>query len=254
MSWDVRTNMKAKPGSQGSLFQGGSEQMTDAKWPRGYTPERLQQVRKVVGPGQRVFRDEPYLHTYDIAGEQRKLIDNIARSTVPGEHLQRLQFSPGKTNVDMTVGAGDSEMTAGGLYRKPQSPNPNHFGSISVRRGDADKPVAIHEIGHHASYLAGRPPLETVADHGREEGQADAYAQTHFRDRRGRPTDVEGYRYMRPDSVRTQDFFDAYHAVRPRTPTAWQPLSPQEIERRRQHLPGLDPVTVFKAGRKKIQP
>ena len=243
MSWDVRTNIKAKPGSQGTLFQGGSEQMTDAKWPRGYTPERLHEVHQVVSPSKRPLRDRPSMGEYDTNGETRKLIDNIARSTVPSEHLQRLQFFPGKLDEEMTTGKGDSQMLAGGLYNKPATPNPNRFGMIRVRRGDADNPVAIHEIGHHASYLAGRPDITTRTQQGHEEATADAYAETHFRDRRGQKSDLNGYRYMQPDSERNAEFFASYHKTRPRQ-HEFSSYRPDP------HLPGLDAVTVFKAGRK----
>lgn len=245
MTWDVRTNMKAKPGSQGTLFQGGSDQMTDAKWPRHYTPERLHEVRNAVAPRSRVFRDEPYLHEYDTASEERKLIGNIARSTVPGEHLQRLQFSPGKSAAAMTIGSGDAEMVAGGLYTKPPSPNPNSSARVRLRRGLADNAVAIHEIGHHASYLSGPPNLDTRTALGHEEATADAYAQEHFRDRRGRRTQFNGYRYVQPDSERNAEFFASYHATRPREIE----FSPQRMD---PHLPGLSAVEMYKAGRKKV--
>lgn len=245
MSWDVRTNMKAKPGSQGTLFQGGSEQMTDAKWPRHYTPERLHEVRQVVAPGRKSFRDLPGMGALGRPGEVRKLIDNIARSTVPGEHLQRLQFEPNKSKADMTVGAGDSQILAGGIYTKPPSNNPNSSGLLRVRRGAADSEVAIHEIGHHASYLAGRPKLTTRTQLGQEEAKADAYAQAHFRDRRGRRTKVDGYRYLQPDSERNAEFFASYHATRPREiEFSSRPMDP--------HLPGLSAVDMYKAGRKKV--
>jgi hypothetical protein len=244
VSWDVRSNIKAKPGSQGTLFQGGSDQMTDAKWPRGYTPERLHQVREAVAPGREVFPDEPYMKSYDTNGDTRKLIDNIARSTVPGAHLNRVQFSAGKSKAQMTVGSGDSEMTAGGLYTRPPSDDgPRGVGRIRVLKGVADDPVAIHEIGHHASHLAGPPALVTKTDLGREEGKADAYAETHFRDRRGRQISDNGYRYTEPNSERNAEFFASYHATRPRTPE-FAPYKPDP------HLPGLDAATVYKAGRK----
>lgn len=244
MSWDVRTNIKAKPGSQGTLFQGGSEQMTDAKWPRHYTPERLAEVKKAVAPGQKRFRDEPYMQQYDTNGETRKLIDNIARSTVPAAHLNRLQFSPGKSVNDMTTGSGDHSFTAGGDYTNPPTANPNSVGVIRVLRGDAGHPVPIHEIGHHVSHLAGTQSYGTPTQRGTEEGKADAYAEEHFRDRRGRPTSYNGYRYMRPDPVRNGEFFDAYHATRPRD-RELEAYNPEP------HLPGLDARTVFMAGRKK---
>jgi hypothetical protein len=243
MTWDVRTNMKAKPGSQGVLFRGGADQMTDAKWPRHYTPERMAQVKAAVAPGQRSFRDEPYLMQFDTAGEQRKLIDNIARSTVPAAHLNRLQFSPGKSETEMSTGSGDSQMIAGGTYTKPPSANPNSLGVVQLLKGDAEHPVAIHEIGHHASHVAGTMAYGTPAQRGAEEGKADTYAQEHFRDRRGRSTSWDGYRYMRPDPVRNAEFFDAYHGARPRQ-RELEAYNPDP------HLPGLDARTVFKAGRK----
>lgn len=240
MSWDMRSNIKPKPGSQGTLFQGSSDQMTDAKWPRHYTPERLHQVREAVAPRQRAFRDD--MHEYDTAGETRKLIDNVARSTVPAEHLQRLQFSPGRSASDMLTGSGDVEMTAAGKYNKPLSANPNSVGVIRLLRGAAEDPVAIHEIGHHASHLFGAMTYGSRTEQGREEAKADAYAEEHFRDRRGRPTSYSGYRYVQPDSVRNAEFFAAYHSTRPRPPAhRRQELHP--------HLPELDARTAYRAGK-----
>ena len=45
--FDMHTNMKAAPNSQGTLFQGGNK--TDAhRWPRGYSPTRMQAVKDTV--------------------------------------------------------------------------------------------------------------------------------------------------------------------------------------------------------------
>lgn len=242
MTWDVRTNIKAKPGSQGTLFQGGSDQMTDAKWPRHYTPERLAEAHEAVSPSKRVLRDRPGMGKYDTNPDTRRLIDTVARSTVPAEHLQRLQFSPGKLPEEMNTGSGDAQMTADGLYTRPRSPRGNAH--ISVRQGMADNPVAIHEIGHHASFLAGGADFGNRTKMGREEGKADAYAQEHFRDRRGRSTSFDGYRYMQPDSLRNAEFFASYHGTRPRE-REFSPYRPDP------HLPGLDAVSMYKAGRKK---
>lgn len=246
MTWDVRTNIKAKPGSQGTLFQGGSGQMTDAKWPRRYTPERLHEVRDVVAAGQSsVFRGKPSLGEDDAAGETRRLVDNIARSTVPGEHLQELQFGANVHPDDMEHGEGDARMTADGLYTPSKMFKGR--GYIKVGRGMADNPVAIHEIGHHVDHMTGVRPVQTRTDLGHSEGRADAYADTHFRDRRGRPTTTfDGYRYVEPDSVRNDEFFAAYHGTRPRQPSF--PPHPPETP-----LPGLDGATVYKLGRKKSQ-
>lgn len=243
MSWDVRTNMKAKPGSQGTLFQGGSDQMTDAKWPKHYTPERLHEVRQVVAGRQRSFPDRPSMGELDQHPDTRKLIDNIARSTVPLQHLQHLQFAPNKSDEEMTSGKGDAQLLADGIH-SPSVMGPSGLGLIRLRRGKADSPVAIHEIGHDVSHRAGRPVLNTRTKLGHEEATADAYAQEHFRDRRGRSTSFDGYRYLRPDSLRNDEFFASYHATRPREIE----FSSREPD---PHLPGLDAVTVFKAGRKK---
>lgn len=261
MTWDVRTNIKAKPGSQGTLFQGGSDQMTEAKWPRGYTPERLNEVLPSAAPYKSDVRDTPY--EYGGSGsERRKLVDNIARSTVPGEHLQRLQFQPGTSASGMRhSGPNADPMVPSGMYNKRRREFESHQATVKLLKGQADRPVAIHEIGHHASQEQGTPhsDYDTVQKRGQEEAFADNYAQEHYRPRRGEKYPGVGmYNGGDPDHVRTTEFFNAYHAHRDYRPvfgatgmgvgaTKSTPPPPPGSPDPKPPLPGLDAVSIAKA-------
>lgn len=247
MTWDVRTNIKAKPGSQGTLFQGGSDQMTDAKWPRGYTPERLHEVMGPITHG-----GQPWL----VQGERgvghhtgparRDLIDTVARSTIPAGHLQGLQFFPGQLSLDH----GGSEDTAG--YYRHQGhrlgASVAHKPQVSIVKGQETGYVPIHEIGHHISREAGthHSAYDTPYNKGKEEGFADDYAQTHYRPPRGDQYygGVGTYADGLPGSGRTGEFYNAYHAQRgtPRAGVELRARADAETahERANPTLPGLE--------------
>lgn len=220
MTWDVRTNLKAKPGSQGTLFQGGSDQMTDAKWPRGYSPERLHEVKAAVLPDKRILADEPHMYPFDTNREKRKLVDNIARSTVPVHHMLGVQFQPGQTSLAMSSSDPHDSAVPGGLYEE-RSKQWNEPATIKLHEGVADRPTAIHEIGHHVSQETGTPhsAYGNTRQRGEEEAFADNYAQQHYRPRRGEKFQGVGmYNGGEEDHVRTHQFFEAYHAHRDYTP------------------------------------
>jgi hypothetical protein len=221
--------MKAKPGSQGTLFQGGSDQMTDKKWPRGYTPERLHEVKSAVLPDKRILADNPRMYPYDTAGDTRKLVDTIARSTVPVGHLQSLQFEPGLSKYAMMdTGPNADPMVPGGLYEKPrETAGPSYMrrpegpATIKLLEGVAGGHIPIHEIGHHVSLEQGteHSAYSNPRQRGQEEAFADNYAQQHYRPRRGeRYQGVGMYNGGERDHIRSEQFFDAYHAHRDYAP------------------------------------
>jgi len=253
VTWDVRTNIKAKPGSQGTLFQGGSEQMTDAKWPKHYTPERLHEVLPHVAPykhGAEGVHDAPAMFEYDTGSERRKLVDTVARSTVPAHHMLGVQFKPGAQVVDM--GTGTPGEYASGDYKRSHPSSPAR---IRITRGHAETHTPIHEIGHHVSFDGGLPdrgviPYTTAGDRGHEEGKADAYAQEHYRDRRGRPTQVGTYSGGRESDTRPPAFYAGYHQARGTSPLPqWQQDAARRDANRPKDrvLPGLDLMTIVKA-------
>jgi len=238
----MRSNLKAKSGSQGTLFQGGKEQMTDARWPRGYTPERLHEV---MGPithgGQRWLAQGERGKERQTGPDRRDLIDNVARSTIPAHHLQGLQFYPG---VHLT-----EEGTIGNYRRKGTRVGAATAtgNQLHLAKGFADSPDAIHEIGHHVSFeRADHPGYDTPASRGKEEAYADEYAQTHYRPPRGDQYygGVGTYADGMPGGGRTAEFYDAYHAHRgtPRVGTELRARADAETahERANPTLPGLE--------------
>lgn len=216
MTWDMRSNMKAKPGSQGVLFRGGKDQMTDARWPRGYTPERLQIARSAVDPHNLYSKGERG-KAHHTGPYRRDLIDTIARSTVPGEHLQGLQFHPGQLSLSSS-GVEDPL----GNYR-PQGHRHGesvaHKPQIGIRQGYETGSVPIHEIGHHVSHSTGtdHSAYDTSMNRGTEEAFADDYASKHYRDKSGKPQSSNEYAGGFRSESRTDTFFSAYYAHR-RTP------------------------------------
>lgn len=202
--WDVRTNLNAKPGAQGTLFSGGTKYSSDARYPRGYTPERLHEAANAIGgdvTGERgytrgqgarahYFRDYKYSGTAGRADSsaRRTAVDNLARSTVPAEDLQP---APGRTLnfwIDPAHDQGLMDRNARGEYYAT-SPAQASRHDLYVHTQAADSPTLIHEIGHHASNIQGteHSAYDTPARQGKEEGFADAYSFKHFRDRRGKP-------------------------------------------------------------------
>lgn len=214
MTWDLRSNMKATPGSQGVLFRGGKDQMTDARYPKGYTPERLQVARSAIDPNNFYSRGE-HGKVGTTGPQRRDLIDTVARSTVPAEHLQGLQFHPGQ----LSLAHGSIEDPAG--YYRHQGhrlgESVAHKPQIAIRKGYETADTPVHEIGHHVSRTRGteHSAYDTPERKGREEAFADDYAAVHYQPPRGEPKHPVGlYGDGLPTGGRTKQFYDAYTAHR----------------------------------------
>lgn len=228
--WQVGAVLKNKPNSQGTLFRGGTSQMSDARFPRGYTPERLHEVANVVGGsitrGQGAksgtFRDHAYVHpaTKEEAGRannkpKRDLVDNIARSTVPVEDMTKAD--PGRRLHFWVHDSFDRRMEAdnhaGTYFHEPPSHSNRHDIYLQTNAVRGDTP--IHEIGHHVSHMTGEHPgYATPAQQGQEEAQADNYAEKHFRDRRGKQAYGGTYGGGQFLLNRPDDFWSSYHKHR----------------------------------------
>lgn len=175
------TNMKAASNSQGTLFQGGNVQ----RYPRGYTPERSREVEANLSE-----------NNFDNMRRQpttRAIVDTVKRSTVPAEVVRNITFHGVGGSMGRQRGMG-SGLQIGGSYTGGTRFNDDFTekiltGTVKVAGGAEEGPTAIHELGHHQSRLLGRPSskYDTVARRGADEGFAENYAETHFRDRRGRP-------------------------------------------------------------------
>lgn len=235
--WQVGPVLKNKADSQGTLFRGGTKYSSDQRYPRGYTPERLHEVAEAVGGnytrGQGAkagyYRDHPY-GRYDESGEfqvtgradnrpKRGLVDNIARSTVPAEHLQgkpdsgrHLAFWVNKSFDPRMAEAG----TAGTYESEPRQHSNRH--DLYVHTDHVDSTTPIHEIGHHVSNLLGNEHshYNSPESRGAEEGFADRYAYEHYRTRKGKRLD--SLRVYPPNEQQTEgrheEFESGYHATR----------------------------------------
>lgn len=174
------SNMKAAPNSQGTLFQGGNAQ----RYPRGYTPQRQRDVLNSIHPvaAGLARRESP---------EIRAVIDNVARSTVPANRLTNVEFTAaGSMGRQRGMASG---LQIGGSYQSGRRRYPDGsegtYSRVNVAAGQEGTTTPIHELGHHVSRIIGRPSADynTTARKGADEGFAETYAETHWRDRRGRP-------------------------------------------------------------------
>ena len=244
--WDVRTNLNASPGAQGTLFSGGTKYSSDARFPRGYTPDRLREVADhVIEPQIKNYTDgrgrvevkgvestnarsfAPRALGGDVVDKSpiRNVVDTIARSTVPVEHLQNLQFSShhgiGRHQDSSLTELDEHGGGAAGLYSPAGSSgvpaNAHGRASIRVLPTAAGTSTVIHEIGHHVSRTVAdtsHSNYGNAAQQGREEGFADDYAQEHFRDRRGRQVERGTYGGGVRSSKRNEMFYQEYHHQR----------------------------------------
>lgn len=162
-AWNMNAS-KGKPGGQGSLFSVGDKDALlnpQQRWPKGYSPERRDDIREVVdrmgitisGPGHIVRHTEAQkqadpLGRYAVYPEaENRVIGHIARSTVPAFHLEGLSSISNNTNEGQS-----------GTYwpsRRALAYNQD--------RDTADRTL-IHELGHHESNMAqtGRIAAEDI--------------------------------------------------------------------------------------------
>ena len=216
--WHIGPVLKDKVGSQGTLFRGGTKYSSDKRYPKGYTPERQAEVANAVvkpsihvdlskrrtqtddreirtGTASSHYKDRqvrtsehwdgtPNTYANESAQPTRDLVDNIARSTVPVDHLSGVQF---RTNVDQDrLGA---PTTAGHYDTRGDAMSNGPV--IRLGAGYEKGSTTIHEIGHHVSETQGnewrKNYSHSTPERGQEEAFADNYADTHFRNQKGKP-------------------------------------------------------------------
>lgn len=201
--WDLRTNINPGPGAQGTLFSGGKSQMSDERYPRGYTPERLNEVAKRVNPDEYSRQDGSLAenlvdesfpirsggsqtHHYESRQPLRDLIGTVARSTVPLEHLNGVQFNIVNGESDM-----GSKHSAGEYTFEDRR--------IDLLPSSVRDHTPIHEIGHHVSHMDGNTHAVhydgSAAYRGQEEAFADNYAAEHARSQPRKKVDVGHYEH-----------------------------------------------------------
>lgn len=246
--WHVATNLNNTPDAQGTLFSGGKRYSSDKRYPKGFTPERRDAVSQALVPKSGVYlgRNGMERHSQTFSGNRnlrdfqfgddkqhtrskqglRRAVENIARSTVPLEHLQPAK---GFKEVRLTVDEShyDGQLAAKGNAGEywhagmPQGGVPSGRNDIVVQTDYADSPTVIHEVGHHASNVQMKPHsgawggYRTPGTRGLEEGFADKYADEHYRDPKGNPAPRQGtYAGGIRDETRTDGFYKQYHKVR----------------------------------------
>lgn len=206
--WQVGPVLKDKLDSQGTLFRGGTKYSSDKRYPKGYTPERQAEVADAVvrpsvqnylnkpaetstGTQSKHFKDRrvtvglnpdyPKGYRMESAQPTRNLVDNVARSTVPVEHLRGVQFRTSASEAML------GEKVAG-HYDKRGDAMTNGDPVIRLKEGADSTSTAIHEIGHHVSqaHEGNIHPYDEHGFSGPEEAWADNYAEEHFRDPKGK--------------------------------------------------------------------
>jgi hypothetical protein len=155
--------IKNKPNAQGTLFQGGADQMTDkARYPRGYTPDRMNNVRDQVqvrsvnwGLGDQQARQNggQYnpLHNPWSPGHTAQLVhEPLARSSMTGAQMRGMSVEVHAQPHDRgkgLLGQYDSMTKKVSIY-----PHPNH--DDEGADNDMASSTLLHEAGHHADVAA----------------------------------------------------------------------------------------------------
>lgn len=216
---DSRDSQQLRPyftkSGVGKLFK-DPKPIAKHRWPRGFTPERKQEVQQALPPI-KVDRSRPGRgpHQGEITS---RITEDVARSTMPAEHLTGL----GAIGVSSLLRGG----TAHGVYRETAVPEKHQYGYVPIRkvemawgeqnsrRPDAEiiprsreefGSTLIHELGHHVSYTANPNAPQREATRtpsgisGWEEAKADDYRVQHYRQdpraARKRPLNIESTTY-----------------------------------------------------------
>jgi hypothetical protein len=139
--YDLRSNIKGKPGSQGTLFQVRDKGLLNPqqRWPRGYTPERQAEVSQALSSVPVEGRYEADAHH-----QRARVVDTVSRSTMPTRYLPRLK----------SIGADVAEGTSGTYWGGTQ----RHLAVDMLDRrrwpGDSSGKTLLHEMGHHHDAVA----------------------------------------------------------------------------------------------------
>lgn len=162
--YDLRSNLKNKPGAQGTLFQVKDKGLLNPqqRWPQGYTPERLNEVREglkhvpVSAPDH--FYSQPSdetqkMHGVNEYGLRERVTREIAKTTVPGEHLRGLK----------DLHTEPDEGTHGTYWKGGARDRTLGTDLLSDRTPDEQRKTLVHEIGHHVNMtLSPTPHVHTM--------------------------------------------------------------------------------------------
>lgn len=279
-AWDLRSNIKAKPGSQGTLFQPGDRSKVlhpTLRYPRGYTPGRLAEVRKGLASAYIETPEhlspesgnrEPGDYKDEMGYRETHVIPPIARSTIPAMHLEDLK----------EIKSVPDQGTHGTYY-----PGKGVLAvDMTATRDDDPQQTLIHELGHHyhdtnpfGKHAANEKIIEAGTAHARQqkemrrarqpfldpkpnrtevvegatavqagvhEGLADNYLTTHYRTPGRRPQPIEQGAYEQNFAeANLQRKYPGYRDVRPREEpktTMQRNASGLQFDRRDSAIPG----------------
>lgn len=190
--FEMRTNIKARPNSQGTLFQGGKP-TAEHRWPRGYAPSRMAEAVDRLGGGgvhSRIHLDvdpeendhdfHPHFNPTSEDHTRRLITEGIARSTTPLHDLTHLN-SLTLTNRRMggTLGMHSTYGNFMGISRREITIGPHPDGPTQREALAHADSTLTHELGHHSDSL--HQPDYIHTDQGRLEAQADQHMLDRFR-------------------------------------------------------------------------
>lgn len=138
-AWSMQTGMKGKPGAQGTLFQVGDKDSVlnpAQRWPRGYTPERQQDIREALE--NTTFTSSRVVPT-NLHEQRARVTDALARSTVRPGLLRLLR------GVDDRPEQGHDA-----TYYPDQNRLAVQMTRYDPARSDSAAKDLLHEVGHHA--------------------------------------------------------------------------------------------------------
>jgi hypothetical protein len=245
-AYDMRSNLKNKPGAQGTLFQVKDKGLLNPqqRWPKGYTPERQREVSDALSqqtsvyPTMRVYPPRPESHV------RARLTDAIARSTVPTEHLAGLRtvHDQPEHGHEATYWPGRQTMAVN-LFGKHENQGIMGDEPYGSAEPDAGAKNLLHELGHHVDHMVTRESARLnrenknilyaangkgYADAG--EAVADNYYVEHYRGPGRKGAQVTQGRY---EDSGLAEHMPAYREVRPA-------LQPRQFDTGQDMLPQYD--------------
>lgn len=157
-AYDLRSNIKNKPGAQGTLFQVKDKGLLNPqqRWPQGYTPDRLNAVRAetrsipISAPDHMYDQpeeDNQRQHGTTSMGYRERVNREIAKTNVPPEHLRRI------SEIN-----GDPDEGTHGTYWKGGAKDRTLAVDMTDRDPHEARQTLTHEIGHHVNMTLAPTP------------------------------------------------------------------------------------------------
>ncbi len=267
-AYDLRSNIKGKPGSQGTLFQVKDKGLLNPaqRWPRGYTPERQAEVRGALSDvpvtSSRIRNVEGLGGVTRSREARARVEDTVARSTIPTEHLSGLTrvhdrpqqghaatYWPGTHEVGIDMLSGKDKVDRSLVHELGHhydTTDPNQNMAVRKQVQDAGAAMATKEWEKRPPLSRGTGPTGTArimaegnVSGGVKEATADNYMVEHYRTRGRNPEPVTSGRYEDNWAPHEREQrFPGYNDVRPP-----QHMGPQ-FTHTNEALPGMDAASM----------